>query len=189
MCQDHGQLHLRAYDANTPAAALSLRCGYLKVIHLLHKMSVRGSRPLPKLGQLSAVPTKAFRRCSKQTPFSRTLSCVSSALNVTRRAAAVSVNLVGLVDSFKLLQLPVSVGTPTGALPTSPTLSSLNSCGKKSWKGAGTTTGDATVSATDSWAGFLAPFLGPILGLLFNTATGSLLAFQEHAETQVLPLL
>ena len=50
-------------------------------------------------------------------------------------------------------------------------------------------TGEATVSATDFWAGFLTPFLGPILGLLFNTATGSLQAFQEHAETQVLVLL
>ena len=50
-------------------------------------------------------------------------------------------------------------------------------------------TGEATVSATDFWAGFLTPFLGPILGLLFNTATGCLQAFQEHAETQVLALL
>ena len=50
-------------------------------------------------------------------------------------------------------------------------------------------TGEATVSATDFWAGFLTPFLGPILSLLFNTATGSLQAFQEHAETQVLALL
>ena len=36
---------------------------------------------------------------------------------------------------------------------------------------------------------FLTPFLGSILGLLFNTATGSLQAFQEHAETQVLAFL
>ena len=50
-------------------------------------------------------------------------------------------------------------------------------------------TGEATVSATDFWAGFLTPFLGPILGLLFNTATGSLQACQNHAETQVLALL
>ena len=50
-------------------------------------------------------------------------------------------------------------------------------------------TGEATVSATDFCAGFLTPFLGPILGLLFNTATGSLQAFQEHAETQALALL
>ena len=49
-------------------------------------------------------------------------------------------------------------------------------------------TGEATVSATDFWAGFLT-LLGPILGLLFNTATASLQAFQEHAKTQVLTLL
>ena len=50
-------------------------------------------------------------------------------------------------------------------------------------------TGEATVSATDFWVGFLTPFLGLILALIFKTATGSLQAFQKHAETQVLALL
>ena len=45
---------------------------------------------------------------------------------------------------------------------------------------------DVGARTTDFWAGFPTPFLSLILDLIFKTATGSLLASQKHAETQVL---